>query len=114
MLIANICCYGDCCQDKEDDLLIGVKSTALRFGEQTKPWLLGFSGVMVGGLTACGMLCDQTWPYFLGVSAVTAHLLHQVIIHWQKMNVIYWLILFTSVKLTAFEHLHILFKDFVI
>ncbi len=29
-------------QDKDDDALIGVKSTALRFGNATKSWLLGF------------------------------------------------------------------------
>jgi 4-hydroxybenzoate polyprenyltransferase len=29
-------------QDKDDDALIGVKSTALKFGANTRPWLLGF------------------------------------------------------------------------
>ncbi|SFO89970.1 4-hydroxybenzoate octaprenyltransferase [Tranquillimonas alkanivorans] len=29
-------------QDKEDDALIGVKSTALLFGDRTRPWLRGF------------------------------------------------------------------------
>jgi 4-hydroxybenzoate polyprenyltransferase len=29
-------------QDREDDALIGVKSTARLFGEDTKPWLAGF------------------------------------------------------------------------
>jgi 4-hydroxybenzoate polyprenyltransferase len=29
-------------QDKEDDVLIGVKSTALKFGEHSLPWLAGF------------------------------------------------------------------------
>lgn len=30
------------CQDKEDDALIGVKSTALRFGARTREWVAGF------------------------------------------------------------------------
>ena len=30
-------------QDKEDDTLIGVKSTALKLGAQTQPWLAGFT-----------------------------------------------------------------------
>ena len=30
-------------QDKEDDALIGVKSTALKFGAATKPWLIAVS-----------------------------------------------------------------------
>ena len=29
-------------QDKEDDLAMGLKSTAIRFGALTKPWLTGF------------------------------------------------------------------------
>ena len=29
-------------QDKEDDAMLGLKSTALRFGDATKPWLAGF------------------------------------------------------------------------
>ena len=29
-------------QDKEDDLAMGLKSTAIRFGAQTKPWVGGF------------------------------------------------------------------------
>ncbi|KAH0987963.1 hypothetical protein GBA52_015140 [Prunus armeniaca] len=32
-------------QDKEDDLKVGVKSTALRFGDSTKEWITGF-GIM--------------------------------------------------------------------
>jgi 4-hydroxybenzoate polyprenyltransferase len=35
-------------QDKEDDLAIGLKSTAIRFGDATKPWLIGLYG---GALT---------------------------------------------------------------
>ncbi len=34
-------------QDKEDDALIGVKSTARLFGEATKPWLRGFMTISV-------------------------------------------------------------------
>jgi 4-hydroxybenzoate polyprenyltransferase len=34
-------------QDKEDDLALGLKSTAIRFGDQTKPWL---SGLYLGAL----------------------------------------------------------------
>jgi 4-hydroxybenzoate polyprenyltransferase len=35
-------------QDKEDDLMAGLKSTALRFGDKTKPWVTGFyAGAML-------------------------------------------------------------------
>ncbi|CAG2245546.1 COQ2 [Mytilus edulis] len=35
-------------QDKYDDMLIGVKSTALKFGDKTKHWLTGFGTIMIG------------------------------------------------------------------
>lgn len=53
-------------QDKTDDIMIGVKSTALRFGENTKPWLTGFGTAAVAGLGLAGYLADQTWPFLLG------------------------------------------------
>ncbi|XP_046330383.2 4-hydroxybenzoate polyprenyltransferase, mitochondrial-like isoform X1 [Haliotis rufescens] len=65
-------------QDKYDDMLIGVKSSALKLGDQTKPWLAGFSSLMVSGLTLSGYLCDQTWPFYVGVAATAAHLTHQL------------------------------------
>lgn len=65
-------------QDKEDDILIGVKSTALKLGDQTKPWCAGFSSVMVSGLLATGYMCEQTWPYYLGVMGVASHLAWQI------------------------------------
>ena len=65
-------------QDKQDDIMVGVKSTALKFGDDSKYWLSGFATVMVTGLAATGHLCDQTWPYFAGVAFVAAHLSHQV------------------------------------
>uniref|UniRef100_A0A182NGH2 4-hydroxybenzoate polyprenyltransferase n=1 Tax=Anopheles dirus TaxID=7168 RepID=A0A182NGH2_9DIPT len=37
-------------QDKVDDLIIGIKSTALRFGDNTKLWLIGFTAAMLGNL----------------------------------------------------------------
>lgn len=57
---------------------MGVKSTALRFGEQTKPWLSGFSVAMLSGLVAAGINAEQTLPYYTVLSAVALHLTHQV------------------------------------
>lgn len=52
-------------QDKEDDALIGVKSTALRLGLNTKPWLLGFFALAVLLLGLSGWLAGLAWPYYL-------------------------------------------------
>ncbi|XP_077087872.1 4-hydroxybenzoate polyprenyltransferase, mitochondrial [Siphateles boraxobius] len=65
-------------QDKDDDLKVGVKSTALRFQENTKLWLSGFTGVMLSGLVLAGVNVDQTLPYYCAVSAVAIHLVHQI------------------------------------
>uniref|UniRef100_A0AC35TZP2 4-hydroxybenzoate polyprenyltransferase, mitochondrial n=1 Tax=Rhabditophanes sp. KR3021 TaxID=114890 RepID=A0AC35TZP2_9BILA len=65
-------------QDKDDDILIGVKSTALKFGEQTKQWLTGFSLLTVSGLTTAGIMANQTWPYYLAVAGTASHLAWQV------------------------------------
>ncbi|XP_068948346.1 4-hydroxybenzoate polyprenyltransferase, mitochondrial [Petaurus breviceps papuanus] len=65
-------------QDKRDDALIGLKSTALRFREDTKKWLGGFSIGMLGSLTLAGLNCDQTAPYYAAVVATGAHLAHQI------------------------------------
>uniref|UniRef100_G3PKM9 4-hydroxybenzoate polyprenyltransferase, mitochondrial n=1 Tax=Gasterosteus aculeatus TaxID=69293 RepID=G3PKM9_GASAC len=65
-------------QDKDDDIKIGVKSTALRFSEQTKPWLSGFAVAMLSGLVAAGVNAEQTLPYYAVLSAVATHLTHQI------------------------------------
>lgn len=65
-------------KDKYDDMLIGVKSTALKFGDNTKVWLTGFGTAMVSLLVLTGKMCDQTWPYYTAVSLTAAHIAHQV------------------------------------
>lgn len=65
-------------QDKEDDIKVGVKSTALMFQEQTKLWLSGFTVAMMSGLVLAGVNAEQTYPYYAALSAVAVHLAHQV------------------------------------
>ena len=57
-------------QDKEDDALIGVKSTALKLGARTRPWLAGFYGAAVALLAAAGFAAGLGWPFLLAVAAV--------------------------------------------
>lgn len=45
-------------QDKEDDALIGVKSTARLFGAQSRGWLWGFAGLTLG-LLALGLVLTR-------------------------------------------------------
>jgi 4-hydroxybenzoate polyprenyltransferase len=68
-------------QDKEDDTLIGVKSTALKLGKDTKAWLLGFDAAMLVLLVIAGANAGIGWIYYLAVLAVAVHL------KWQQANV---------------------------
>lgn len=63
-------------QDKEDDALVGVKSTALKFGARTRSWLAGFSAatVLLFALAVAGL----GWPAWIAVALVTIHLTWQV------------------------------------
>ncbi len=61
-------------QDKEDDALIGVMSTALRFGSKSKAWISGFYVSAMICLMVTGFLADLSPLYFL-VLAVPAGLL---------------------------------------
>lgn len=65
-------------QDKIDDSLIGLKSTALKFGKNTKPWLSVFSVGMITNLGCTGLLTEQTWPFYAAVSAVGLHFVWQI------------------------------------
>ena len=59
-------------QDREDDALIGLKSTALKFGARTRPWLWGFYAATIALMAAAGWAAELAWPYFvlLAVGAI--------------------------------------------
>lgn len=52
-------------QDKEDDIMIGIKSTALKFGESTKNILLMFTGLMLVFLLMAGHQAGMNVLYSL-------------------------------------------------
>lgn len=66
-------------QDKADDVRIGVKSTALRLGEHTKPWLWGFYGAMAFLLGWSGWGVGMGWPFYLALVLTGGHLAWQII-----------------------------------
>lgn len=65
-------------QDKKDDVAVGIKSTALRFGDNSKAWLGSFTAIMIPGLVAAGVACNQTLPYYLSVGAAAGLVGRQV------------------------------------
>jgi 4-hydroxybenzoate polyprenyltransferase len=65
-------------QDSEDDALIGIKSTALLFGERTKPMLALFYSLAVILLGAAGFSAGGGVVLALGLIAFAAHLAWQI------------------------------------
>jgi len=66
-------------QDREDDALIGIKSTALLFGPRTKPMLVAFYGVAVLLIGASGLAAGAGAVFALGLAAFAAHLAWQIV-----------------------------------
>ncbi|XP_063616025.1 4-hydroxybenzoate polyprenyltransferase, mitochondrial-like [Penaeus indicus] len=65
-------------QDKCDDAIIGIKSTALKFGDQTWKWLSGFGLTFVSCLLLTGYNAQLAWPYYSAVAVATFHVTNQV------------------------------------
>ena len=65
-------------QDKEDDALIGVRSTARLFGENTKPALiLLYSGTLIL-FAAAFYSASASWPAYLGLAMGCGHMIWQI------------------------------------
>jgi 4-hydroxybenzoate polyprenyltransferase len=65
-------------QDREDDALIGIKSTAILFEARTKPILALFFGAAVALIGIAGWLAGAGLVFALGLAAFAAHLAWQV------------------------------------
>ena len=64
-------------QDKDDDILIGLKSVALKLGDATRPWLFVFYGGTVGLMALAGMLAELAWPFYAFLALAAGHLTWQ-------------------------------------
>ena len=69
-------------QDKEDDALVGVKSTALMLGDRSRVWIVWFFAATVILLVAVGLVSFATpsaaWPYWAALAGAVAHAVWQV------------------------------------
>jgi 4-hydroxybenzoate polyprenyltransferase len=65
-------------QDREDDALIGIKSTAILFGERTRPLLALFFSVAVMLIAIAGWLAGGGLFFAAGLAAFALHLTWQV------------------------------------
>ena len=66
-------------QDREDDMTIGIKSTALLFGERTRPILAGFYAGAVVLIAMAGLMAGGGAIFLIGMLAFAAHLSWQVV-----------------------------------
>jgi 4-hydroxybenzoate polyprenyltransferase len=65
-------------QDRDDDLIAGLKSTALLFGENTRPMLAAFFAAAVVLIGIAGWSAGAGVVFALGLAAFAAHLAWQV------------------------------------
>lgn len=74
--------------DKEDDLKIGVKSTAILFGDQDRIIMAGLQLVILTLLVDIGRLENLTWPYYSGVFVAACLSVYQqkLIFYREKAN----------------------------
>ncbi len=65
-------------QDTEDDALIGVKSTALKFGAATKGWLTAFYVLTITCFFIAGVFSGFGPVYFLALAPAALHFIWQI------------------------------------
>jgi 4-hydroxybenzoate polyprenyltransferase len=65
-------------QDRRDDQKLGLRSTALLFGEKPQIVLTAFAAIMVGGLATSGYAAELSAPFYAGLGLTSAHLLWQI------------------------------------
>lgn len=53
--------------DKQDDLKIGVKSTAILFGAYDRHIIAGFQIIILALLITVGQMAHTGWPYYMGI-----------------------------------------------
>lgn len=65
-------------QDKEDDLMLGLKSTAIRFGENTKAWLAALFALTTILWTAVALMAGAGIPLLAALAVIAIHFAWQV------------------------------------
>ena len=65
-------------QDKEDDAIVGVRSTARLFGDRTRPALLMIYGAMVALVAGAFAAAGVPMPAYIGLGAAALHMANQI------------------------------------
>ncbi len=66
-------------QDRQADKIIGLKSSSLRLGSNTKPWLFSFFLAATILFGVAGWLAALSWVFYLGLAIGLLHFIWQVL-----------------------------------
>jgi 4-hydroxybenzoate polyprenyltransferase len=82
LMLANLCwvvAYDTyyAMADREDDLKLGVKSSAIFFGRYDRAIVIGLQIVSLALLTALGAYRQLAWPYYVGLVGAAATVVYQ-------------------------------------
>ena len=66
-------------QDKEDDVLVGIKSTALKFGDASPQWVTFFYMATIVLTALAGWLAGLNWTFYPALLPAAAQLAWQVV-----------------------------------
>ena len=72
--------------DKEDDLKIGVKSTAILFGDKEREIMGGLQIVILGLLVAIGKMEGLHWPYYILLVPATGLFVYQQVLIFHRVK----------------------------
>jgi 4-hydroxybenzoate polyprenyltransferase len=74
--------------DKDDDLKIGVKSTAILFGAYDRHIMAVLQLIILGLLVSVGLMKELGWPYYLGLTIAAGLSIYQqrLIFHRDKQQ----------------------------
>ncbi|RVP41430.1 4-hydroxybenzoate octaprenyltransferase, partial [Sinorhizobium meliloti] len=67
-------------QDREDDELIGVRSTARRFGDNPQPWLIGLYGIAVFLMLFAFLAAGAGFFAYVGLLVAAVMLAYQIVV----------------------------------
>lgn len=67
-------------QDREDDELIGVRSTARRFGDNPRPWLIGLYGLAIALMLLAFLAAGAGLFAYLGLLIAAVLLIYQILV----------------------------------
>lgn len=64
--------------DLRDDRMLGLRSVAMRFGDQGRRWIGGLYAITLALWVAAGLGMGMAWPYYLVMAVIAGHFIWQM------------------------------------